>query len=921
MLHSLIFHENRNYNLRNLPLIIFNVKSSFIYILLCFVTFSFAQERATITGHVLDQFGNLPGATVSIEGTDFTTTTNVNGVFTFNLEEGEYVLTTSFVMYKTVSKTVVLKVGETATIDFILETNFTIDEPVSLGSRAKPNSLLSITDPVDIISNEQLENVSQLELGQVLQYLIPSFHSAHQTVSDGTDHVDPATLRGLGPDQILVLINGKRRHNSSLLNVNGTVGKGAIGTDFNAIPIASINRIEVLRDGATSQYGSDAIAGVINIILKEQTDVIDIDSRAKMNSEGDGQSYYFTTNFGLKIGKKGFLNVTGQYRERGATNRAGNYTGRVYSNDAAEDAILIAENDFYNTTGYSDRRVMEIGSAETQDLALSFNGKFNISDKTELYFHGGRNYREGKGKGFFRFPKDEDRVVLDLYPNGFSPEILTDIQDNAITLGVSGEKNGWTIDFSHSIGTNSVDYTVNNSNNASLGIASPRTFYSGGFEYKQNTTNFNASKAFDFLNGINIAFGGEIRVENYLINAGEEASYINGGATYIDANGVEQQNIPGAQVFPGIRPENELDRFRTNSSAYLEVETNLSEQLLLKTAARYEIYNDFGGQAIWKLSSRYKLNETLSLRGGYSTGFRAPSLHQVFFQNISTQFINGEIVQVGTFNNESPIAMEAFKVGKLKPELSKHLSIGFSGKLNDDITFSFDYYNINIEDRIVLSGRFGEGYESLLAPFEVGAAQFFTNAIDSKTSGFDMLFNYKKMIGKGLLSTSIGTNITKTRVVGPIKVSEALENQEDILFNREEIARVESAQPNFKITSSIAYELNKFKARLGNTYFGEVKFMHPDDGDASNWVVNDITGRVETRDQTFKSKLVTDLSFSYQVLDYLNFTIGGNNIFNVYPDKHTHSSNIDNGNFVYSRRVQQFGVNGANFYTRLLIRL
>lgn len=916
-----ILNVNRKSILKKKTHIPYFSTSNILFLLLMCSVFSFAQNRAVIKGHVLDQFGNLPGAKVTIEGTDLNTTTNVNGAFSFDLDEGEYIINASFVMYKTVSKTVTLKVGEPVELNFILETNFSIDEPVSLGSRAKPNSLLSITAPVDIISNEQLENATQLELGQVLHYLIPSFHSTHQTIADGTDHIDPATLRGLGPDQILVLINGKRRHNSSLLNVNGTVGKGAIGTDFNAIPLASINRIEVLRDGATSQYGSDAIAGVINIILKGQTDVIDIDSRYKVNSEGDGESYYFTSNFGFKIGKEGFVNVTGEYRERGATNRAGNYTGAVYSNDPFEDSILIADNDFFNTTGLPDKRVMEIGSAETQDLALSFNGKLKLSDSTKLYFHGGRNYREGKAKGFFRFPKDEDRVVLDLFPNGFAPEILTDIQDNAITLGVSGQKSGWEVDFSHSIGTNSIDYTVNNSNNASLGMTSPRTFYSGGFEYKQNTTNFNASRTFNILKGINIAFGGEIRVENYTINAGEEASYIDGGETYIDDDGIIQSNIPGAQVFPGIQPENELDRFRTNSSAYAEVETNFTDRLLLKTAGRYEIYNDFGGQAIWKVSSRYKLNETFSLRGAYSSGFRAPSLHQVFFQNISTQFINGEIVQVGTFNNESPIANEAFKVGKLKPELSKHLSLGFRGKLFDDITFSFDYYNINIEDRIVLSGRFAEDYESILAPFDVGAAQFFTNAIDSKTSGIDVQLNYKRKIGEGLFGASIGANFTKTRVVGPIKVSEALENQEHILFNREEIARVEYAQPDFKVNSSLVYKLNKFKASLGNTYFGEVKFIHPNDGDPANWVVNKLTGRVETRDQTFKSKILTDLSLSYQFLDFLNFTIGGNNIFNVYPDKHTHSSNINNGNFVYSRRVQQFGVNGENFYTRLLIRL
>jgi iron complex outermembrane recepter protein len=879
------------------------------------------QTRAILTGKVSDQFGILPGAKVSIEGTDFSTTTNVNGIYTFDLEEGEYNISVSFVMYSTLTKTIILKTGETTTLDFILETSFSIDEPISLASRAAPTSLLSTTDPVDIITRQQLESSSNLELGQVLHYLIPSFHSTNQTIADGTDHIDPATLRGLGPDQVLVLVNGKRRHYSSLLNLNGTVGKGTVGTDFNSIPISSVDRIEVLRDGATSQYGSDAIAGVINIILKEQTEVIDIDSRAKINSEGDGVSSYFAANFGLKIGKDGFINVTGEFRERGATNRAGQYTGSVFFDDAATDDALINQNNFYQSTGYKDKRVMEIGSAQTQNLALSFNGKFPISDKGEFYFHGGRNYREGKSKGFYRFPKDKDRVIQELFPNGFSPEILTDIQDNAITAGVRGSKDNWKLDFSHSIGSNTLDYTINNSNNASLGVSSPKTFYSGGFEYKQNTTNFDVSKSFNWLQGINVAFGGEIRVENYVINAGEEASYIDGESTYIDANGIVKPRVPGVQVFPGIQPENELSRFRTNSSGYLDIETSITKKLLLKTAARYESYNDFGSQPIWKISSRYMLNNKLSLRAGYSTGFRAPSLHQVFFQSISTQFVNNDIVRIGTFNNESAIVSSAFKIGKLKPELSKHINIGFSAKYNDNITFSFDYYNIKIEDRIVLSGRFATGYEALLKPFNVGAAQFFTNAIDSKTTGIDTSLNYHTAIGSGQFSLLIGANFTKTKVVGPIKVNETLKNQENVLFNREEIARVESAQPNFKFSSTLSYEFNKLKVQLGNTYFGKVKYVDPNDGNPSNWVLNKLTNKVETRDQTFKPKLLTDIAVSYQILAFLKFTLGGNNIFNVYPDKHTHSENINNGNFMYSRRVQQFGVNGANIYTRLLIRL
>lgn len=881
----------------------------------------FAQNRATISGNVSDQFGNLPGARISIEGAINRTTTDVNGNFSLDMEEGDYVVTAEFVMYNTAVKSVTVKAGETAVVDFVLETGFSIDQPISLGSRASPTSSLKKSSPVDVISPQDISNSTEMELGGILHYLSSSIHSTQQTISDGTDHIDPATLRGLGPDQVLVLINGKRRHNSALLNVNGTVGKGTVGTDLNAIPLATIERIEILREGATSQYGSDAIAGVINIILKKQTEVIDIDNRVRINSEGDGFESNSSGNFGINIGNNGFLNVTAEYRKRKATNRAGNYTGAVYSNDTEEDQQLIESNNFFNKTGYDNKQVMEIGTAETQNLALYFNGEFQMSPKASIYLHGGRNYREGKAKGFYRFPINQDLVVSELYPNGFSPEILTDIQDDAVVIGIKGVKNKYNIDFSHSIGNNRIDYTVNNSNNASLGIASPRTFYSGGFVYDQNTTNLDISRPFDLLKGVNLAFGAELRVENYQIIAGEEASYINGGSTYLDENGLEAPRVPGAQVFPGIQPENELNRFRTNTAGYMDLEGNITDEFLLKIGGRYEGSNDFGSQGVYKVASRYVINDNLSIKGSISKGFRAPSLHQVFFQNISSQFIDGEIVQVGTFNNESAVATEAFKIERLRAELSNHFSAGLNGKIGERLSFSFDYYLINIQDRIVLSGRFAEGYEDILAPFNVGAAQFFTNAIDSRTSGVDASIFYKKAVGTGELNVALSGNLTKTEVVGKVKVPTSLVGQEDVLFNREEIGRVEKAQPKFKVNSLISYEFNKWRFQTRNTLFGEVTYLHPNDGDSENWVLNEFTGKVETRDQIFSPKLITDLSISYQFNDNMRCSLGGNNILNVYPDKHTHAANSSQGNFVYSRRVQQFGVKGANYYLRLLLRL
>lgn len=890
-------------------------------LLLIFTTVVCAQSRAKIEGVVTDNFGVLPGTTVSIEGFNQTTQTDINGVFSFEVDEGEYILSASFVMYNVLYKTVEVKAGETQSVNFKLETGFSVDEPISLGTRSIPVSSFSNTAAVDIISPQQITNAAQIELSQILHYLSPSFYSTRQTIADGTDHIDPATLRGLGTDQILVLINGKRRHTSSLLNVNGTVGRGAVGTDFNAIPISAIERIEILRDGATSQYGSDAIAGVINIVLKNQTNAITLDNFVKINQEGDGLTQFSGANFGMKLGKDGFLNITGEYRKRNATNRAGNYTGRVYTDNEEEDNELIAQNDFFGQTGYSDRQVMQIGTAETQNLAIHFNGEIKVSDSAQVYLHGGRNYREGKSAGFYRFPKDQDRVITDLFPNGFSPQILTDIQDDAVTLGIKGVKHDWNIDFSHTIGTNSLDYTVNNSNNASLGVASPTTFYAGGFSYSQNTSNLDLSKSFDWKAGLNVSFGAELRVENYQIGAGEEASYIDGGSTFINDEGESIPRIAGAQVFPGIQPENELNKFRTNSSFYIDLEANLSDQWLVQVAARNESYNDFGSQAIWKVASRYKLNKKTTIRGGIATGFRAPSLHQVFFQNISTQFINGEIVQVGTFNNQSALAAQAFNVDDLRPELSNHYSAGFSSKISENLSLSLDYYYIAIKDRIVLSGRISEGSEEILDPFDVSAAQFFTNAIDSRTSGLDVAVVFKKDVGAGNLESSLGFNMNTTQVDKDIRVPNAFEGAEEVIFNREEIGRIEKGQPNYKLIFRNFYDYQKFRIQFNNTLFGPVEYIHPDDGDQANWVLNDFTGRVETRDQKFKPKVVTDMSVQYQLSSRFSATIGGNNIFNVFPDKHAHSSNTSDGNFTYSRRVGQFGVLGGNYFVRLSVKL
>ena len=895
-----------------------DLKWYWTFLVWCWPCVMLLGQSAKVTGKVYDQFGNLPGAKVAIEGSTLSTSTDVNGNFLMLVDPGSYNIAVGFVMYNSQSQPVELVAGDSVHLEFQLESGFSIDQEVNVGTRFTPRALQETSVPIDIISNTTLSSSAQIELGQVLHYSAASFHSTHQTISDGTDYIDPATLRGLGPDQVLVLINGKRRHISSLLNVNGTVGRGSVGTDFNAIPTGAVDRIEILRDGAAAQYGSDAIAGVVNIILKERTGVTTVDGGYGINQEGDGETKFFYGNGGFDIGEGGHVNMTLEFRDRGAVNRAGPYSGPVYFNDdAAQDNPLIQSRNFFDQTGYDNHRVMSIGSAATRNQSVFFNMEIPINEVTQFYGHGGVNFRQGRGRGFYRFPKDSVRVVAELYPDGFSPGLRTDIRDDAITLGFQGLKNTWNLDLSNTIGRNMLDFNVENSNNASMGLTSPTDFYSGGFLYGQNTTNFDAFRTFNALYGVNVALGAEMRIERYESVRGEESSYINGQDS-VSVGTAMVAAAPGAQLFPGFQPDNELAEFRTNNAWYLEVESKLNPVFLLGTALRYEVYSDFGDQLTWKLSGRYKLGENYSFSGGLSTGFRAPSLHQFYFNNVSIQFVDGDPLRVGTFNNESTVA-RAFGIGALKPELSDHISLGFIGKPAENFTVKVDFYDIRIRDRIVLSGRFDEGYEDILAPLGVGAAQFFTNAVDTRTTGVDVVLNYRLKMPRYEFFSMLSGNWTSTRLNGNIETSGALAGQEAVLFNREEISRVEVAQPNFKVISQNNLKYQKFTFDTNFTLFGRVEYIHPADGDPADWTINAFTGATESRDQTFTPKLITDLSASYQLNDNFRFLLGGHNIFDVYPDEHEHSGNTSHGSFRFSRRVQQFGVNGRHWFVKMTL--
>ncbi|GAA4402430.1 TonB-dependent receptor [Nibrella viscosa] len=899
----------------------------------------------SVRGRVTDVTtgANLPGVSIVVVGTTTGTTTNGQGEYTLRLDPGSYTLRVSFIGYQTETVPVQVTAGTTATVNVSLrESLASLNEVVVVGSRSTQSRTSTETvAPVDVIQSRDLQATGQVDLTQQINFVAPSFNSSRQTIADGTDHIDPATIRGLGPDQVLVLLNGKRRHNQALININGTIGRGSVGTDLNAIPATAIERIEVLRDGAASQYGSDAIAGVINLRLKERPGTT-VNAQLGQQYAGDGRVAQVGVNHGFKIGNEGFLSLTGEFRHRGATNRVGDYTGPVYVNwnvgratgetDAAyvarrrtlydQDQALIRQNNFNLSNN------MQIGNSQVDNIGFFLNSRIPISAKAGFYASGGINYRKGKAAGFYRYPFQTAQVIAPLYPNGFLPNIESTINDQSLLVGVNGESNGWRWDISNVFGGNSFRFDVTNSNNASQfaqGASAQTSFYAGTLSFYQNTADASVAKDFGSqigLKSFNVAFGATYRYDMYRIKAGEEASYRNFAPDAIPSR------IGGSQVFPGYQPANAVNANRNVAGAYVDIETDINENLLLNTAGRYENYSDFGGNFAGKLAARYKFTDAFSVRGTISNGFRAPSLHQRHFSAVSTVFVStGQSVeprQTGTFRNDSPIA-QAFGVPSLTAERSVNYSVGITSRPVSNMSITIDAYQIDIRDRIIYSNQFSRGTSGaglIVANIlngagqqDVNAAQFFSNAVNTRTRGIDVVIATSPRLNRGTLDLTLAANVNETRIVGAIQRPTNLPSDAvfgNFLFNRQDSARLTSAQPRSKISLNMNYRLNKFGAVLRFTRFGEVLTLDP---------ANPLL------DERFSPKLVTDFNVSYRILPTVNLTLGANNILDVYPDKLSKNlyptperfgaAVLDNssfGRFVYSRAATQFGFNGGYYF-------
>lgn len=831
----------------------------------------YAQQ--VLRGKVTDEAGApLQGVSVTEKGSVRGTSTNAEGVYQLNYSNANAVIVFRSIGFATQE----IPLNGRNMLNVIMRSEaFMLEGLTIVGSRSYNRTATQTPVPVDIIALSKITNsVGQIDMNQLMQFVAPSFNSNRQTGSDGADHVDPATLRGLGPDQTLVLINGKRRHQSSLINLFGTRGRGNTGTDLNTIPAAAIERIEILRDGASAQYGSDAIAGVINVVLKNTVDQFNGNISTGITSKGDGKNLGLSGNYGFKLGEKGFFNLTGDYLYRGRTNRAENPA------DFADPASDVPRR-FY-------------GDALMKNFSVFYNAQAEISPKVQFYSFAGLSNRDGNAYAFTRYA-DSERNIPSIYPNGFDPQIISDIQDYSVSAGFKFDLNQWKLDLNNTYGFNKFHYSVDKTLNTSLGAASPTHFDAGGFQLGQNTLGLDVTRFFkDALPaGINLAFGAEYRSENYKIFAGEEASW----------KGYNDQ-AAGSQGFPGFQPANEVNQSRDNLGVYADIEFNLSKQFLIETAGRFERYNDFGNTLNGKFATRYEISPALTLRGSASTGFRAPSLAQAYFNTSYTNVIGGVPEEVLLAKNNSDIT-RTLGVAPLKQEKAVNVSLGFTSRPANGLTLTLDGYYVKIKDRIVLTGDFSrDNAPELTATFDafnVSKVKFFTNALDTKTWGLDAVATWAQNFSGHDLSVSYAANFNKLKP-GTIKTSQVLSNRADVYFDDRERAFLVASAPVSKMNLTFDYRYDKFKANLRFVRFDRLKLL-------------DYRYDLSDYDR-YSPKITTDLTLGYQLSNNFDLSLGAANLFNVVPTK-SDAVNSESGG-IYE--PVQMGFNGTLFFAKLAIK-
>ncbi|MGN6210825.1 TonB-dependent receptor plug domain-containing protein [Asticcacaulis sp.] len=764
-------------------------------------------------------------------------------------------------------------------------------EIVVTGQRASRRSRLDTLAPVDVVTAQSLQTQGSTELAQGLSRVAPSLNFPRPAGVDGTDNVRPASLRGLSPDQTLVLVDGKRRHTSALVNVNGSTGRGSSAVDLNAIPEIALDRLEVLRDGASAQYGSDAIAGVINLHLREanhgagvsvsygeyDTDVSPANSSRHAS---DGATTNVSGWVGLPLGSDGFLTISAETRHRAPTSR-GDIDGLV------SPAVV--------TSRYGDPAQLS--------ASVFVNAGKPLNDNWTLYGNASASDLNSKSAAFFRHTNASGNIP-EIYPFGFLPIINAQSKDYSATIGLRGALGEWTSDFSLSAGGNKLDYYTLNSVNPSYGAASPRDFYDGQLKYDQTVFNADISRPFavsGWASPLTLALGLEARQEKYAIKAGDVASYALGSDTTRSA---------GAQGFSGFQPSNVVDVDRNNVGVYADVAADITDRFSFDAAIRAENYSDFGDNVSGKLAARYKLTDNLALRGSVSTGFRAPSLAQQYFTStasvLDTSGSVGKIVETGTFPATSPVA-EALGAEPLNPEKSTSYTLGgvwHSGPFE----VTLDAYSIKIDDRILLSENISSSFSpqvaALLAPYGVSAARFFINGADTTTNGVDLVANYRLPTDFGRFNFSLAYNHNETEIDRLNPLNNSPLNPQPVLFARVRQVILTNSSPEDKATVGVDWNAGNWTVNGRATYYGDVI-------DPASVQANDI----HSGDHT-----LVDLSASYRFGTGTTVTLGADNLFDEYPNATPANLNITSGNGVGAlsfTRFSPFGFNGRYLYAKL----
>jgi len=837
-----------------------------------------------VSGIVTDDTSQpIPGVSVVIKGTTTGTSTDFDGNYTLKANNGD-TLVFSYVGYEAQEVAVT-----GSTLNVTMQSGVALDEVILVGSRTAPRSNADSPLPVDVVGVKELTSTGQATFDKALQYRIPSFNTVQTPVNDATSLLDPYEIRNMGPSRTLILINGKRKNLSALLYTQTSPGRGETGADISAIPTDAIKRVEILRDGASAQYGSDAIAGVMNIILKDNANFGSATLRTGMTSEGDGEMFGLSVNNGSTIGDdKGFLNYTIDFSKVNQANRPGTVNA---AGEAGDFGANIADVQEFLSRNPDAGNIN--GSPETAASKFLINGGFDLSDNTELYFNSAYVYKKVNSFANYRTPYwrtvDAFPYLADFFPgdnpnnaggyDGYVPTFEGLLNDYNGTIGVKTTINDWNVDLSYTTGGNTQTYTVSDSHNRNevYGVSynpaidefeatplyqanSQQSFDPGGTKFTHNVGNIDISRILS--DQVSIGFGAEFRNETFEVIEGELASYDGGGA----------------DSFAGNSPENSGKFNRYNIGGYFSLDYDVSDAFLLSGTIRTENYSDFGNTFVYKLSSRLKLSDNLTARASLSSGFRAPTLHQVYTQKAQYSFVPGQGIQVGGLINNVSTQAKLLGIPELDAETSNNFTIGLGGKLADNLNFTVDYYSISVKDRIVLGSEIGgtasgnTPLDQILQDNNLSDVSFFSNALDTKTSGIDVVISKKNMaIGNGNLDLNLSGNYTiQNERDGAVKDIPLVANSGQSVVNATQEALFFTSRPETKWILGANYDVNKWGFSLNNTLFGKATFKQ-------QGMSNDL--RTE-----FTPKVVTDLGINFSASDKLTIALNVNNLLNVLPE-------------------------------------